>query len=398
MDIREAALVLGVAESATLAEVKEAHRSQARLLHPDRVSEADRATAEAAMVRINQAKEVFEARGNGGSVPVLRRDVLAEFGALLCDRRGWDLNGVLGLERMKSGRVAAYFRSDDEDARGTAIVDEEVSLLPGTKASRDGRLDLPGGGHLIIRGGRLQAERVMAFIDDSGEGPQGGQKVVQFKLSPLVVAAAVAVVALVLAVAIGATFIAGRATSPVVTPNTPAPNPVVTATQPPPVERTVTATATATATATKTEQAPASGRTSAPRSDPARVQSEQDTASQLMRGMNAQDWSFVNGLCDPVAVCQQQFTDFFSSRFARGQWLSVNIGTLYSCATFVPASWESMCSDGSDWLADFTNTCSKNASIGIDEEVARFRFTSGPFPYIRSFESAYAPALPPECA
>jgi len=59
----EAAAVLGVSPSATLAEARKAFLSRARLIHPDRLSgfpEADQRAATQAMAQLNQAMDVFK--------------------------------------------------------------------------------------------------------------------------------------------------------------------------------------------------------------------------------------------------------------------------------------------------------------------------------------------------
>ena len=411
MDLREASLILGVPEGASKGQVTSAFRSKAKLVHPNQFAEgsAEHVAAEAEMKRLNEAKSTFDDHlKKDGNLPVLRREPTAEFDALLHHRHGLDLNGVLRIDQVNENRVAVSFRSDDTDGNGTPVVDEVVPLDPGTKASRDGRLTLRDGGYLIIHGGKVQADRVMAYVNGvPPEQPKG----VQLQLSGSSIGVVAALLILAAGVAAATVFLVGKSSAPPAAGASSVPVPVVTVTQPPPIERTVTATATATATetatatptATKAKQTttsprPSAPRPSAPRSEPPRTQSEQDTAAQLMQGMNSQDWAFVNALCDPSAVCQQQFTDFFADRFARGQWLSVEIGPLYSCASSVRPEWERLCTSGADWLADFRNTCSKNGSVGIDQEVARFRFTGGSFPYIEYFDSAYAPPLPPECA
>lgn len=203
MDVREAAIILGVAQDATIDQVREAYRSHARLLHPDRLGEAsekDRATAHEAMARINDAYAVFQARlrvsgGDQQSRPPTPQNTggpsdrsrpkppaasahqqpredrrIAQFDALLSHPRGWDLTGVLRIIRTygatygSEGRVSAVFESDDLDARGNPVFGEEVFVAKGVRALSEGTLALRGGGNLVLMGGRWEAERVLSLL------------------------------------------------------------------------------------------------------------------------------------------------------------------------------------------------------------------------------------------
>lgn len=185
MDVREAAIVLGVAEGAEIEAVRRAYRSHARLLHPDRfagASHSDRSTAHLAMARLNEAYEVLINRARD-DVPSIAKgpqkvksprsstyrssasgDVIERFDALLSHPRGWDLNGTLQVINIGQSRPLGRFLSDDVDARGTPIIDEEVKLDPYGRTSRHGSLNLLGGGYLVILGGQSNAERVRAYL------------------------------------------------------------------------------------------------------------------------------------------------------------------------------------------------------------------------------------------
>ena len=115
MDFTQAAMMLGVKESATINEARKAYLARARLLHPDRVaggSPEDIQAANHAMSQINQAWEVFQ---KGPSVATAQgagshEQPAQNFGfpvwhdaSTACDICGWgparpvSLNSVTGL-------------------------------------------------------------------------------------------------------------------------------------------------------------------------------------------------------------------------------------------------------------------------------------------------------------
>ena len=195
MDIREAAIVLGVSQDATIEQVRDAFRSHARLLHPDRLGEAsqkDQQTAHRAMARINDAYAVFQSRARlAGAGPQSRHSTpesrdrspdprpepppdsahqqsqegrqIAQFDARLSHSRGWDLTGVLRIIRVFGGHVSVVFESDDLDARGAPVFDEEVFVATSTRAPRDGTLALRGGGYLVLKD-QWKVKRVLTHL------------------------------------------------------------------------------------------------------------------------------------------------------------------------------------------------------------------------------------------
>lgn len=193
MDLRDAAAILGVAQDATVEEVRSAYRAHVRIMHPDRLAgapETDQVTAHRAMARINEASEVFEKhfrmKYSGPAKPQEsrpsqappkpppdRRDTIVEFRALLSHPFGWDLSGTLRVVEVDGQRIIPEFHSDDVDARGAPLINGAVDLLPGTKATRDGRLPLRGGGYLLIYGGKPEADFLMEYVDENldGTGP-----------------------------------------------------------------------------------------------------------------------------------------------------------------------------------------------------------------------------------
>ena len=197
--MREAAIVLGISQHATIEQVRDAYRSHARLLHPDRLgeaSEADKQTAHRAMARINDAYAVFQSRVRVAGVGARSRTSapehkdrssrfqrpdpppesarqyqqpregrqIAQFDARLSHPRVWgDLTGVLRIIRTYGGRVSAVFESDDLDARGATVFDEEITVATGMRAPRDGTLALRGGGYLVLND-LWQVKRVLTHL------------------------------------------------------------------------------------------------------------------------------------------------------------------------------------------------------------------------------------------
>lgn len=114
---------------------------------------------------------------------------------------------------------------------------------------------------------------------------------------------------------------------------------------------------------------------------------EQELVNQLAIGMNAQDWAFVNSLCYPTQTCEVQFTDFFASRYSRGQWVETSFGRLNSCRFNVPYNMERGCIDSSKWVGSVFFTCFKDGKYGYQEEITSFTFTyANGFPQIERFD------------
>lgn len=198
MHTRGAAIILAVPEEATIELAREAYRSHARLLQPDRLgdaSEADKQAPHRTMARINDAYAVFQSRVRVAGVGAQSRSSapeyedrasryqrpepppesahqqqqpqegrqVAQFDARLSHARGWDLTGVLSIIRTHGGYVSAVFESDDLDARGAPVFEDEIFVAPGMRAPRDGTLALYGGGYLVLRD-LLQVKRLLTHL------------------------------------------------------------------------------------------------------------------------------------------------------------------------------------------------------------------------------------------
>lgn len=452
MDVREAAIILGVRQDATIEQVREAYRSHARLLHPDRLGEAsekDRATAHEAMARINDAYAVFQARLRvAGDDPHSRPSTpqnkdrssdyprpqpppaserqqpredrrLAQFDALLSDPRGWDLAGVLRIIRTygatygSSGGVSAVFESDDLDARGNPVFDEEVFVAKGVRAPMEGTLALRGGGNLALMGGKWEAERVLTLLgmDPSLAHPKrrSNRRALLFAG-----AGAVALIASLGVVAVlasdgweepvstaGAASSASASSASDETPSTSASVDV-----PPPTED-----ESADAATTNSNPPEGAGGTEVAAAWPSDPRLAQRTARRLMNRMNVGDWTAVPDLCNPQTLCSRDFVETLEPMFASGQIVKGRIGRLYTCAETLPVTreedalnviraWESGCSSPSRWLAPMTWLCSQESAIMSQMDVVYFTFDySGrnlisDFGVVRSEELGSAQELP----
>lgn len=190
MEIRDAATILGVPVDASSEQVRNAYRSRARLLHPDRFSEAsaaDRKTAQIAMAQLNQANDtlVRHFQRSRAEQPPSEADpapssdapeLLADYQAMLCPDRGQGIMGTLLIARFDGRQVVPIFRSFEVDVRGEPFIASSVPLASGTKAKRGGRLDLVGGGYLLIHGGKSRAEAVMEALEQPPNPPPRQKK------------------------------------------------------------------------------------------------------------------------------------------------------------------------------------------------------------------------------
>lgn len=167
-------MILGVTEDASHDEVIQAYRSQAWLFHPDRLvgaTDADLVTAHSAMARLNEAKATLGQHRHPGRLPARRGRLMSEFSALLCDVRGWELDGILRVEEFATKRLLVFV-SHDRDAHGAALFDEVLTLAPGHSTAR-GRLNLLDGRHVIVSGGSEEADRLLDLL--LGAGPKGAR-------------------------------------------------------------------------------------------------------------------------------------------------------------------------------------------------------------------------------
>lgn len=202
MDVRDAAAILGVSQNASMDQVRAAYRSHARLLHPDRLqaaSEADRTAAHDAMARVNEAYEVFNRRtgqpptisgADGQSTPKSRSTSessnastngkeIARFDAVLSRPRGVELTGQLVVAEARLNTCKSWFRSDDLDARGVAVIDEELHLVIHRRFPRDGKFYVHGGGYMLIQGDESDIRRAWQCLAKNEPSPVPGTRMVK---------------------------------------------------------------------------------------------------------------------------------------------------------------------------------------------------------------------------
>lgn len=184
VELRDAAVVLGVAVDAGVDQVRSAFRSRARLLHPDRLADAspaDRAAAQAAMAQLNEANEAFTAHFQRGgpsrpnpepepSPAGSEYELLDRFEVMLCPDRGRGVMGTL-LVFFDNGEVVPFFGSHDLDVRGDPLVTGRIAVMPGVKVQRGGRIDIVGGGYILVHGGKPRAEEFLDYVTAARKAP-----------------------------------------------------------------------------------------------------------------------------------------------------------------------------------------------------------------------------------
>lgn len=178
MELRDAAVVLGVPVDATTEQVRSAFRARARLLHPDRLagaSPADRVAAQAAMAQLNEANETFadHFQRGGASQPApepgpenseSEYELLDRFEVMLCPDLGGGVVGSLLVFLFDDGEVVPFFRSHESDMRGEPLITGRIAVMPGVKVKRGGRIDISGGGYVLVRGGKSRAEDLLGRL------------------------------------------------------------------------------------------------------------------------------------------------------------------------------------------------------------------------------------------
>ena len=178
MELRDAAVVLGVSVDATADQVRSAFRARARLLHPDRLADAspaDRGAAQAAMAQLNEANEAFASHFQRGdtsrSAPKAEpqgsqseHELLDRFEVMLCPDLGRGVMGTLLVFLFDDGDVVPFFGSHDVDVRGEPLVTGRIAVMPGVKVKRGGRIDIVGGGYVLVSGGKSRAEELLGHL------------------------------------------------------------------------------------------------------------------------------------------------------------------------------------------------------------------------------------------
>lgn len=178
MELRDAAVVLGVPVDATADQVRSAFRARARLLHPDRLADAspaDRLAAQAAMAQLNEANETFAAhiQRGGASRPTpepgsrhseSEYELLDRFEVMLCPDMGRGVTGTLLVFLFDDGDVVPFFGSHESDVRGEPLVTGRIAVMPGVKVKRGGRIDIIGGGYVLVHGGKSRAEDLLGHL------------------------------------------------------------------------------------------------------------------------------------------------------------------------------------------------------------------------------------------
>lgn len=125
---------------------------------------------------------------------------------------------------------------------------------------------------------------------------------------------------------------------------------------------------------------------------------EQAVINELAFGMNAQDWIYVDSLCNPPQTCQVQFTDFFAKRYASGQWVETSFGTFNFCRYNVPFGMERGCTNSNRWVGEIYFTCYKNGRYGFQSELTSFTFNySSGYPSIERFDPVVVMQRADEC-
>jgi len=178
VELRDAAVVLGVPIDATAEQVRSAFRARARLLHPDRLADAspaDRVAAQAAMAQLNEANDTFAAhfQRGGASRPAPapgpqpsenEYELLDRFEVMLCPDLGRGVMGTLLVYLFDDGEVVPFFGSHEVDVRGGPLVTGRIAVMPGVKIKRGGRIDIVGGGYVLVRGGKSRAEALLGRL------------------------------------------------------------------------------------------------------------------------------------------------------------------------------------------------------------------------------------------
>jgi hypothetical protein len=133
------------------------------------------------MAQLNEAKETFAAHFQRGAPPrpnpepgpspaASEYELLDRFEVMLYPDLGRGVMGTL-LVFFNDGEVVPFFGSHDLDVRGDPLVTGRIAVMPGVKVKRGGRIDIVGGGYILVRGGKSRAEEFLGHLTAPQKAP-----------------------------------------------------------------------------------------------------------------------------------------------------------------------------------------------------------------------------------